>query len=283
MPIVRRHEGKSMALFKYFSPDVEYDPVGERKLMVTPPKFFADPFEFKPIIKCKDPQEYAYHLFGKISASPAYFNANRNHFVEFSFGEFKARLEGKKAEILERLEEGIHQTDRKTQDDLLELVSRSFGVICFTGSATNQQLWERYKSHMGFAVEFREDHILFSGRSFLHVEYSDDPVIYDASAVTDRDQVELFIKRKTMDWRYEEESRLIVDLAFTAPENTTKGVRHFLPIPSELIVSVTLGLHASDELKKKVLGALRIADFRHVQLFKIERIDKKPEFRRRPL
>jgi hypothetical protein len=273
-----------MALFKYFSPDVEYDPLGESKLMVSPPKYLSDPFEWRPTIECKEPKEYADRLFTEVSASPDYFNQHRADFSNVrDFDQFKEDLGLNKAEVLEKLAKGVRQTDRKTQEGMLNLLSKSFGVICFTANSTNQQLWDRYKSHAGFAIEFREDHLLFSGRSFFRGEYSDEPVIYGASAPPDRDQVESFIKRKTTGWRYEEESRLIVKLAYTVPGNTPKGVRHFLPIPPELIVSVTLGLRASDELKKKVRGALRIADFRHVQLFEIVPVDNRPEFHRRRL
>jgi hypothetical protein len=274
-----------MALFKYFNPNVEYDPLGECKLMVTPPKYLEDPFEWTPTIKCKDPGECVRQTFKKISASPDYYNMHKMAFPRVrNFDEFREGLGQKKAELFETLERGVRQTDRNTQNEMLEFLSASFGIICFTGDGVNQIMWDRYAlAHTGFAIEFHEDHRLFSGRSFLRVEYSNEPVLYDASGFPNRDQVERFIKRKMMKWRAEDESRLIVDLNYTVPSITPKGVRHFLPITPELIVSVTLGSRASEEVERKTIGALCVARFRHAKLFRISQHDDRPELYRRPL
>ena len=270
-----------MALFKYFSPDVEYDPLGDSKLMVTPPKYLSDPFEWRPTIECKEPQSHARQMLDEMCESPDYFNSHRADFPNVStFEQFRSELKKDELARLRQFEELIRQTDSNTQKEMLKLLSESFGVICFTANNANQQLWDRYKSHTGFAIEFREDHLLFSGRSFLHVEYSNDPIIYDASAPPDRDQVESFIKRKTTGWRYEEESRLIVKLADTAPGNTPKGPRHFIPIDPDIILSVTLGLRRAEGLKNRIAEVLDNPSFQHVQLLQIVEDSKKTKFDR---
>ena len=47
-----------MTIFKYFAPKAGLD-VLVNGAMVTPPKYFNDPFEFTPLIRCKDPDRYA--------------------------------------------------------------------------------------------------------------------------------------------------------------------------------------------------------------------------------
>jgi len=134
-------------------------------------------------------------------------------------------------------------------------------------------MWAHYaSSHSGLVIEFREDHLLFSGPSFLKVEYSDEPFTYDASNRTRRDNVELFAMRKGSDWSYERESRLVIELSHIAPpRETSEGRRYFLPIEPQLITSVTLGLRVSDDLKAKVGESLEASHFGHVELFKIIR------------
>lgn len=56
-----------------------------------------------------------------------------------------------------------------------------------------------------------------------------------------------------------------------APRETADGRHYFLPIDSQLITSVTLGLRVSDQLKTEVIRSLRTSNLEHVDLFEINR------------
>jgi hypothetical protein len=277
-----------MSLCKYFPPDRGFEALSERKLMVTPPKYFNDPFDFSPIIRCQDPAAYALRLFDDATSSPNYFNAHRANFPMVSdfakFREYSNRPTVKTA-VLAKLAKGVTETDLRTQNAVVDVMSQSFGVICFAGDAVHPLMWGHYTSrHSGLVIEFREDDLLFTPPSFLRVDYLDERVIYDASGVPDRATVELFARRKSSHWAYERESRLIVPLADAVPFDAPDGVRYFfLPIEPRLIVSVTLGLRADDELKNKVIEALSAPELRHVELFQIAKDENKFEFHRRPV
>lgn len=278
---------EQMGLFKYYPPDRGFEALSERKLMVTPPKYFNDPFDFSPIVRCNDPSAYAQRLFDDATKSPNYFNAHRAAFPMVSdFAAFREYLNRPrvKTAVLVTLAKGVTETDLRTQNAMLDIMSASFGVICFAGDAVHPLMWGHYTSrHSGLVIEFREDPILFMPPSFLRVDYSNDRVTYDASGVPDRAAVELFARRKSLHWEYERESRLILPLSDAVPFDAPDGVRYFfLPIPPGLIVSVTLGLRASDELKNKVIDVLGAPELRHVELFQIAKDENKFEFHRRP-
>lgn len=66
-----------MALFRYFPARRGIEALALRALMVTPPKYFNDPFEFSPVIKCKDPRAFARRKFQEMLTLP-YFNAKKD-------------------------------------------------------------------------------------------------------------------------------------------------------------------------------------------------------------
>ena len=263
-----------MPLFRYFTPERGLQALKNLELIVVPPKYLNDPFEFSPIIKCEDAAGFTRSRIEEITTSPDFFEENRSHFpVGCTFEQFQAALRQADPEGVQQLERGVSEVDQRIQTEAQNIISRSFGVICFSANALNPVMWAHYaSSQSGLVVEFNENHLLFSGRSFVRVAYSDEPFIFDASDRGRRDDVELFAKRKSLKWSYEQESRLVIELShIPAPRETADGRRYFLPIDPQLITSVTLGLRMSDQLKAEVIRSLRTSNLEHVDLFQINR------------
>jgi hypothetical protein len=149
---------------------------------------------------------------------------------------------------------------------------KSFGVICFAADALDPTMWAKYAlSHEGLVIEFRQSHQLFSGLSFFEIEYSDRPVVFDASNPTRPDDAKGFLRHKGLRWTSERESRLLVELAVTRTRDLPEGRRYFIPIGPEVIVSVTLGLRATHQTQSRVIELLRTPNFEHVKSFKIRK------------
>jgi len=271
-----------MSLFKYFPPEGGLQALKDRRIQVTPPKYFNDPFEFSPVIKCKDPVAFARKKFAEITASSDYFDRHRSEFAGIAnFNAFRKAVQRRKSELLRKFEAGTIETDRNTQNEVLNLLSESFGVVCFAGDVLHPLMWAHYtESHQGMAIEFDADNPLFSGPAFLQIEYSDERVTYDASDIPDRAGVESFARRKSSSWAYEKESRLVLRLFDMVRANMPNGTRYFLPIPPELILSVTLGLRSSEALQQEVQNILEVTELRHVRLFRIFKNEQDPTFRR---
>jgi hypothetical protein len=273
-----------MALFRYFSPEGGLRVLATRELGVTPPKYLNDPFECTPVIKCRDPRGFVRRQIDEITTSPEFFEKHRNHFPVRTFEEFRSGLLSRAAELQERLLAEVPGADSHIQSRVQEIISEAFGVICFTADGLDQTMWAKYvPSHNGLVIEFRENHLLFSGRSFFKIHYSDEPVVFDASDPTARDDAKLFLRRKRLQWSSERESRLLVELALATVRDLPEGRRHFIPIAPEVIVSVTLGLRAMHQTQNRVIELLRAPHFKNVGLFKIRKNVEGGIFDRDPL
>ena len=272
-----------MALFRYFSPEGALRVLETGELMVAPPKYLNDPFECSPVIKCKDPHAFAHRQIERL-ISPEFFEEHRNHFPDHTFEEFRNGLLSKAAELEERILADVPGADSHIQSRVQEIISQRFGVICFAADGLNQTMWAHYaSSHEGLAIEFRESHQLFSGRSFFEIRYSDEPVVFDASDPTARDDAKLFLSRKRLQWSSERESRLLVELALATVRDLPEGSRYFIPIGPEVIVSVILGLRATDQTQNRVIELLRAPRFEHVKAFKIRKNVEAGILEREPL
>ena len=272
-----------MALFRYFSPEGALRVLETGELMVTPPKYLNDPFECSPVIKCKDPHAFARRQIERL-ISPEFFEEHRNHFPDHTFEEFRNGLLSKAAELEERILADVPGADSHIQSQVQEIISERFGVICFAADGLDQTMWAKYaSSHKGLVIEFQQSHRLFSGRSFFEIHYSDEPVVFDASDPSARDDAELFLSRKRLQWSSERESRLLVGLERATVRHLPEGHRYFIPIGPEVIVSVTLGLRPTNETQARVIGLLRTPHLEHVKAFKIRKNVEAGIFERGPL
>jgi hypothetical protein len=132
-------------------------------------------------------------------------------------------------------------------------------------------------------IEFRQSHQLFSGPSFFKIEYSDERVVFDPSNPAEGDEAKRFLRRKGLCWNFERESRLLMNLELARVHNVDEAPRYFLPIAPEVIVSVTLGLRATDQTQNTIIELLRARHFENVRVFKIRRNHKAGMFERGPL
>ncbi len=274
-----------MPLFKYFSPEKGLRVLAECELMVTPPKYLNDPFECSPVIKCKDPEAYARRRIDEITTSREFFETNRAHFPTVgTFEEFQSVFQKISAQLLEQLVAGTPMVDSHVQSLVQEIISARFGVSCFAPDALDQTMWAKYSpSHDGLVIEFLQSHQLFSGRSFFEIHYSDEPVVFDPSSLTVRDDAELFLSRKCLQWSSERESRLLVELAVATARDLAEGRRYFIPVGPEVIVSVTLGLRATQQTQNRAIELLRAPQFEHAKAFKIRKNLEEGILEREPL
>jgi hypothetical protein len=144
------------------------------------------------------------------------------------------------------------------------------GVICFAANALDQRMWAHYSSsHRGLVIEFQENYPAFSPPSFFPMEYSNEPVVLDASSGITTDDIALLLPRKRSDWSSEMESRFVVPLAKARVRDLLEGRRYVIRIGSDVVASFTLGLRTNDEIRRAVMELLRRPDFAHVKGFNL--------------
>ena len=258
-----------MALFRYFSPEAALRVLKTGELMVTPPKYLNDPLECRPVIKCKDPHRFARRKIDE-TMTPEFFESHRSIFPVRTFEEYQSILRRWDAVLSELAVQHVADADSHLQAAMQDLISEVVGVICFTANGLDHQMWAHYaSSHHGLVIELQQDYPAFSLPSFFPIEYSDEPVVLDASSGITRDDIALLLRRKRSDWSSEMESRFVVPLARARVHDLPEGRRYFVRIGSEIVVSFTLGLRTNDEIRRAVIELLRRPEFAHVKGFKV--------------
>jgi len=274
----------SMSLCRYFTAEGGLNVLSDAELMVIPPKYLNDPFECAPVIKCTNPEAYTQSKFDEIVTSPAFFEENRHHFPVETFKEFRSAITRQGPALLAKMVMGVSETDRHIQEKAQDIISSKYGVICFAANPLHPTMWAHYAdSHHGLVIEFCADSEIFSGGSFLRIEYCDEPFVFDASNPSGSDDVTLFLRRKGTAWSYEEESRLVVDLSLTVEHILREGPRRFIPINPQIIISVTLGLRTTPQVKSRLLELLERPKLRHIRAFAARKNVEKGALERLPL
>lgn len=238
------------------------------EMKVTPPNEFNDPFEFSPVVRTKDPKGHAEREVQKVIDDPRFYNAHRADFAHLStFAEFQTYVDRNRAKFAQFLENSTSTLDAGF--DVLNILSQQFGVVCLSGDSLQPLMWAHYAdSHKGMVIEFDANDPLFRYPAFLQVDYSADRVVYDASGGTSRDVVEQFARRKSPHWSYEQESRLILELAQTRKVAGTLPM-YLLRFEPGLLKSVTLGLRSSSALRAEVEMLTSAPPLQHLEVFQI--------------
>jgi hypothetical protein len=130
--------------------------------------------------------------------------------------------------------------DRKALSNFKDNLNSTKGMICFSGSWGNPLLWGHYADkHSGMALGFDVPDEYLSPVQYTtqraKVEFDQKSrTIVDGSRLTDR-----LLRTKFVDWKYEDEKRMFVDL----DPNSQEGGNHFMEFSENLVLrEVILGL-----------------------------------------
>lgn len=130
--------------------------------------------------------------------------------------------------------------DRKALGDFKDNLNSTTGMICFSGSWGNPLLWGHYADkHSGMALGFDIPDEYLTPVHYTtqraKVEFDQETrTIVDGSRLTDR-----LLRTKFVDWKYEDEKRMFVDL----DPNSQEGGNHFMEFSESIVLrEVILGL-----------------------------------------
>ena len=266
----------AIPMFKYFGHGNE--PLGNGalkvlqnlSLKVTPPVEFNDPFEFTPVVKGLPPDEDAKNELKRVLTDPAFFDANRSEFPQCrNFSQFQSVIRGKLGELTKGFSESTERMNFCFQQEVSPSLSKTYGVVCFSATPIQPLMWAHYgAAHTGLVLEFDGSCPLFSDPGFLQVDYATERAEFDPD-LPDRARTEALARRKSLDWAYEKEFRLVVSLSRTKRISAAGADRNFLPIEPSWIKSITVGLRASFELKGEVMRLRRQPQLAHLGLYRI--------------
>lgn len=152
-----------------------------------------------------------------------------------------------------------HTADEKRWFKHIKNTLNSFRIACLCGytynnkcSISNQLMWAHYaKNHTGIAIRYRiRTHNLFCDehkQSFCFlkpIEYSNKAIPLDALTLDNA------FSRKTIQWKYENESRLIYF-------SSSRKIDNYHILDNFLIEAVYLGINMSPQQEEYIIGKLK--------------------------
>jgi len=249
-------------LFKYFSTDTEkLDWFVNRQLLLTPPYYFNDPWDFavrfEPLSDVELKEECPFSLT---------LNAKE-------FGEFRNYMTGTEFRADE---------SRNYQKEIGKLV----GVVSLTEKPMDRLLWAHYaESHRGFLAEFRHDEEdLANGRRIrsgpfgvaAKVSYPKPPA-QPPSCKRDLSNIAEVLWTKHSEWEYEQEWRVVQSHVEATPGRARDGgQRSFLKFEPSHLLRVIFGLRICPTVERKLKEMLEQPEYKTVR---IEKADLDPTTR----
>lgn len=235
---------RSGLLYKY-CPPARVDVLAMRRIMLTNPRHFNDPFEGLPHYGTID----AYYMRVPDGLTP----------------EQRLWWNRKQKELTLRL-----WSARERRQYLDSKVSE-FVVLSLTEDPGSLLMWGHYAAnHSGFIIGFASDQDILAGvsphRQLARVRYSSERPSREVFEQLTREELLL---TKSREWNYESEWRII--------DSTGAGHAHQRPIHAlhcwpfdyrpQAVKEVVLGCRADARLMREVASILSSGDFRHVKLF----------------
>jgi hypothetical protein len=272
---------KGDELFKYCDPR-GIDILESRRLKVTPPNEFNDPFEFMPKV------EFA------VSGSRIRKDMTSKRMVRTLWKELKVDLDFDTFHraFLDRFEKvasrhvrsvlkELQVTAAAARDDLVNYLSLQFGLVCFSEIADNFLMWSHYTDgHKGMVVGFNARAKFFRKGNVMPVVYRSERVaaVYTSDGLEFVESTNNLIRTKSIDWSYEREWRQMFAISECRRRHLEGSkVCYFQSLPPRSISSVILGARCDVDLEQAVRDVINRKAMRHVKLLRAVLDDR--EFR----
>ena len=271
-------------LFKYCSSEDGLKVLNGVALKATPPNEFNDPFEFRPVVQNKDPKGDALRVANETINNSRFVKEHKHLFPECqTFEEFQGLARAKRDLLISTWESETSRLDGILRNEIGALSGR-YGVICFSSQPSLLLMWAHYAAaHTGFVLEFDTTNPIFKSHLFFKVEYLQARAEYDTSSPPNRSTILDLAIRKSPEWEYEQEYRLIVDLRQTTRRPAKGKTLHLLPVFPGLFKSVTFGLRVDTQSRDAVLSLAKRPSWQHLEVFQVEADSKEFMLRRRKL
>jgi hypothetical protein len=236
-------------LYKYTAPENAILLLENSKLHFSSPLNFNDPYDCHPLL-VKITDEYIYNV---IHDSEYKYLLNTKGFIKsptyISFVKNFSKTQVKEVKI-----------------KILPYVK----ITCFSEDKNNTLMWAHYaKNHSGVCFQFdAKAMIIFlenlrktSGQPsclFLKAIYESKRKNYVYGSANDPTPLLMWIKTKSLEWKYENEIRLAI----------LKWEENLLSIPPDLVSRLYLGSQISEEHEKTIIKLCR-ANFPNTEIYRV--------------
>jgi len=255
-----------MEVYKYM-PEERKDFFSSFRLRFTQPQALNDPYECLPAISNSDYEKLIEKAINSMNEKelslvlPDLDNTTKN---------LKDKYE--KTGNLEQLLIEIYKRE----------INKRIGILCLSKRHDSVLMWSHYTdSHRGFLLGFDSNHHFFKKQDtddaeigdLREVKYSQDRPIISLNEI--KVTTDLF-EHKNIEWKYEQEMRLIRNLKNKSYVKEGQEHKIFLfDIPKECISSVIFGMECSPQLQGEIEDLInKDIDLKSVKLYKAE-MDRK--------
>lgn len=259
-------------LYKFYPPSTSIA-LKNQTLAFTPPKWFNDPFEFLPRIIRDERSEKMLKNTGNFTKKEAERYRRvvlREHQLHYSKGEFKKFLKQNQTYLQNQTPKEFDTYSHDIAIKLLNILSKSIGVLCLSKSWTNPLMWSHYSAgFQGFCVGYK---LPSNSKALakLEVAYSDERFpLNETEVLKNRITPELvdgIIARKSLHWKYEEEVRYIISLSHPKLESNADSSQFYLKHESLAVQELLLGLRCSQHMRAE-LCALARKSYPHAMVY----------------
>lgn len=258
-----------MRLYKYFHQE-RISILSDGLIRFTQPGAFNDPYEMQPYIS-------ADHL--SIDMSRLYEDMKEKIFIEaynelsidvrniISFDQVKKLFLSREHIMFSEIQKNSKYIASRGNEEFFQAKADQFiGVICLTEKPDNLLMWAHYgNSHEGFVIEFDCEHEFFNQGLSLNAKYKSlQKVLYTKDVYTtsllDLKDMD-FILHKSIDWEYEQEWRMLLQINDCKKRIERKPYDICLfEIPRNSIKRIILGCRSDEKLFNEAKGLIGSCD-----------------------
>lgn len=249
-----------MNLYKYMNEDRIKNILIDNKIRFTQPKYFNDPFDVNPSINAKTIE----NILRKIGLED--LNGLEEVFQSSELGDYALSSDEVKglgnavAKKFASIKEGEISSIYKNEA-YLKLINENIGVLSLTTKSDNLLMWAHYANeHKGFVIEFDTNFNPFNNKE-LKVDYKKKRPIEKIG----RENTNRVFLTKSVDWKYEDEYRIIKKLdGYSHIGNNI----HLFNFPKTSIKSIYCGCDMDVNKKKEILSIIeKDEDLNHLKVF----------------
>lgn len=244
------------------------------ELKITPPNQFNDPFEFTPHVISSSPERELKRVFRDKDAFREMFDEDkRTAAFTGTFRQFKHMMRDARPALLGKMLPLLPEHNAEFQDNYLHNISRYGGVLCLAERRDSIVMWGHYcDKHRGIVIGLDKAWPMFrQNKGLRSVEYVRERVVWNSSWVPggteEKECTDQLIFRKNAEWSYEQELRILFLLRGLNRRLLKDGDSgYFVPIPPEIVMSVSFGTRCPPALADNVRSILGDPRLSHVKL-----------------
>ncbi len=271
-----------MRLYKYCTPE-RIEVLRSCMIRFTPPQSFNDPFEMLPYLEqLFDEGRLAEVLESSVCDSNFADSVRAAWRKNFLFdAATDEQLNTSAKALFPHLKPIVKSIVSCFADGALPHVQsgmraglRNLGILCLSESFDNLLMWGHYTmNHKGIVIEFNPHHSFFHQqrteeddlRYLRKVKYSESRPLLTLSDLSFEDMC----LTKSLEWKYEQEWRMMVSLADAENVlNINDEDIHLFRVPRQCITGVILGCRVTAEYRKQIVSTLNShSDYAHVALW----------------